>query len=154
MRIYIKQSTAKKMTACALFAAISIVMARLLSFSTPDGVRWSADKFPLFLAGMLYGPLFGGLSGILLVACYSLALIRFCVHLQFCMVYLVVCSAGFWQRSLMCSAWGLPICALWSLARFCIRVAHWLISTLAERCVKVLYIISAHAVSSFPLCWL
>ena len=61
MRIYIKQSTAKKMTACALFAAISIVMARLLSFSTPDGVRWSADKFPLFLAGMLYGPLFGGL---------------------------------------------------------------------------------------------
>ena len=56
-------ATVKALASCALLAAISIVMARLLSFSTPDGIRWSADKFPLFLAGMLFGPLMGGMTG-------------------------------------------------------------------------------------------
>lgn len=55
--------TVKTVASCALLAAISIVMARLLSFSTPDGIRWSLDKFPLFLAGMLFGPLMGGMTG-------------------------------------------------------------------------------------------
>lgn len=59
-----KNITAKTLTGCALLAAISIVMARLLSFSTPDGIRWSLDKFPLFLAGMLFGPVMGGLTGL------------------------------------------------------------------------------------------
>ncbi|MBO5892321.1 MAG: folate family ECF transporter S component [Oscillospiraceae bacterium] len=58
-----KTSPTKTITVCALLAAISIVMARLLSFATPGGVRWSLDKFPLFLAGMLFGPLMGGLTG-------------------------------------------------------------------------------------------
>ena len=53
----------KNLASCALLAAVSIVMARLLSISTPDGIRWSADKFPLFLAGMLFGPLMGGMTG-------------------------------------------------------------------------------------------
>lgn len=48
---------------CAMLAALSIVLARLLSFSTPDGIRWSLDKFPLFLAGMLFGPVMGALTG-------------------------------------------------------------------------------------------
>ena len=55
--------TAKSIASCALLAAISIVMARLLSFSTPDGIRWSADKFPLFISGMLFGPLMGAMTG-------------------------------------------------------------------------------------------
>ena len=55
--------TTRKLAYCALLAAVSIVMARLLSFATPDGIRWSADKFPLFLAGMLFGPLAGGMTG-------------------------------------------------------------------------------------------
>lgn len=55
--------TTRSLVCCALLAALSIVMARVLSFSTPDGVRWSADKFPLFLAGMLFGPLMGSLTG-------------------------------------------------------------------------------------------
>lgn len=55
--------TARSIASCALLAALSVVMARLLSFATPDGVRWSADKFPIFLAGMLFGPLMGGLTG-------------------------------------------------------------------------------------------
>ncbi len=53
----------KSLVYCALLAALSIVMARVLSIATPDGVRWSADKFPLFLAGMLFGPLMGCLTG-------------------------------------------------------------------------------------------
>lgn len=58
-----RNTTVKTIASCALLAAVSIVMARLLSFSTPDGIRWSADKFPLFLAGMLFGPLMGGTTG-------------------------------------------------------------------------------------------
>lgn len=48
---------------CAMLIALSIIMARVLSFATPNGVRWSADKFPLFLAGMFFGPLAGALTG-------------------------------------------------------------------------------------------
>lgn len=65
----------KTIASCALLAAISIVMARLLSFSTPDGVRWSADKFPIFLAGMLFGPLMGGMTGF--VADFTGSLMQF-----------------------------------------------------------------------------
>ena len=51
--------TTKKLVCCALLAALSVVMARWLCFATPNGVRWSLDKFPLFLAGMLFGPVLG-----------------------------------------------------------------------------------------------
>lgn len=53
----------KNLVFCAFLAALSVVMARVLCFATPDGVRWSLDKFPLFLAGMLFGPVLGGLTG-------------------------------------------------------------------------------------------
>ncbi len=47
----------------ALLAAISIVMARLMSFAPPPVTRWSLDKFPLFLAGLFFGPLVGAMTG-------------------------------------------------------------------------------------------
>jgi len=47
----------------ALLAAISIVLARLLAFAPMGNTRWSLDKFPLFLAGMFFGPLVGGMTG-------------------------------------------------------------------------------------------
>ncbi len=53
----------KALACCALLAALSVIMARVLCFATPNGVRWSADKFPLFLAGMFFGPVLGGLTG-------------------------------------------------------------------------------------------
>ena len=53
----------RNLVCCALLAALSVVMARVLCFATPDGIRWSLDKFPLFLAGLLFGPVLGGLSG-------------------------------------------------------------------------------------------
>ncbi len=55
--------TTRNLVCCALLAALSVVMARVLCFATPDGIRWSADKFPLFLAGLLFGPVLGGLTG-------------------------------------------------------------------------------------------
>ena len=55
--------TTKTITYCALLAAISIVLARLLSFAPAGNTRWSLDKFPLFLAGVFFGPLAGGLTG-------------------------------------------------------------------------------------------
>ena len=53
----------KALVYSAMLAAISVVMARVLCFATPDGVRWSLDKFPLFLAGMFFGPVMGALTG-------------------------------------------------------------------------------------------
>ncbi len=70
-----RKNTTKTITTCALLAAISIAMARLLSFSTPDGIRWSADKFPIFLSGMLFGPLMGGMTGF--VADFAGSLMQF-----------------------------------------------------------------------------
>ena len=57
------KTATRNLVCCALFAALSVVMARWLCFATPNGVRWSLDKFPLFLAGMLFGPVWGGLTG-------------------------------------------------------------------------------------------
>jgi len=48
----------------ALLAALSIVLARLLSFAPAPSTRWSLDKFPIFLAGMFFGPVVGGLTGL------------------------------------------------------------------------------------------
>lgn len=55
--------TVRTITYCGLLAAISVVLARVLSFAPAGNTRWSFDKFPLFLAGMFFGPLAGGLTG-------------------------------------------------------------------------------------------
>lgn len=65
----------KALVYCAMLAAISVVMARLLSFSVAGGVRWSLDKFPLFLAGMFFGPVMGALTGF--VADFTGSLMQF-----------------------------------------------------------------------------
>lgn len=58
-----KTFSTRNIVCSALLAALSVVMARVLCFATPDGVRWSLDKFPLFLTGLLFGPVLGGLAG-------------------------------------------------------------------------------------------
>ena len=65
----------KALVYCAMLAAVSVVMARVLCFATPDGVRWSLDKFPLFLAGMFFGPVMGALTGF--VADFTGSLMQF-----------------------------------------------------------------------------
>lgn len=56
--------TTKAIVCSALLAAISIVLARFLSYAPLGSVRFSFDKFPLFLSGMFFGPLVGGMTGL------------------------------------------------------------------------------------------
>jgi len=55
--------TARTIACSALLAAISVVLARILSYAPFGNTRWSLDKFPLFLSGMLFGPLIGAMTG-------------------------------------------------------------------------------------------
>ncbi len=70
-----KHNAIKHLAYCAMLAALSVVMARVFCFATPDGVRWSLDKFPLFLAGMFCGPVMGALTGF--VADFTGSLMQF-----------------------------------------------------------------------------
>lgn len=72
----------KVLAYCALLAALSIIMARLLSYAQPGGARWSLDKFPLFLAGMLFGPVPGMLTAF--VADFLGSLMQFGFNPVFC----------------------------------------------------------------------
>ena len=62
----------RALACCALLAAISIVLARFLSYAPFGSVRWSLDKFPLFLSGMLFGPLAGSMTGLVADAAGSM----------------------------------------------------------------------------------
>ena len=58
-----RKISTKTIASAALLAAVSIVLARLMSFAPPPVTRWSLDKFPLFLAGLFFGPVVGGMTG-------------------------------------------------------------------------------------------
>ena len=65
-----KQDTTKKsaistktMAYCALLAAISVVLARLIIPMPNASTRFSIEAVPIYLSGMLFGPLAGGLVG-------------------------------------------------------------------------------------------
>ena len=48
---------------CALLAALSVVLARLIVPMPNAFTRFSIEAVPIFLAGMLFGPLAGGMVG-------------------------------------------------------------------------------------------
>ena len=48
---------------CALLAAISVVLARLIIPMPNASTRFSIEAVPIFMAGMLFGPMAGGLVG-------------------------------------------------------------------------------------------
>lgn len=48
---------------CALLAALSIILARLIIPMPNVSTRFSIEAVPIFLAGMLFGPLAGGMVG-------------------------------------------------------------------------------------------
>ncbi|MBR6767207.1 MAG: folate family ECF transporter S component [Clostridia bacterium] len=48
---------------CALLAAISVVLARLIIPMPNASTRFSIEAVPIFMAGMLFGPMSGGLVG-------------------------------------------------------------------------------------------
>ena len=55
--------TTKMITSCALLAALSVVLARLLSFAPDPTTRYSIEAVPIFLAGLLFGPIPGAFVG-------------------------------------------------------------------------------------------
>ena len=48
---------------CALLTALSVVLARLLIPMPSETTRFSIESVPIFIAGMLFGPLPGALTG-------------------------------------------------------------------------------------------
>lgn len=55
--------TTKTLAYCALLAALSVVLARLVGLMPDPSTRFSLEAIPIFLAGMLFGPLAGGMVG-------------------------------------------------------------------------------------------
>lgn len=64
----VKQTSKRGMTTqtlayCALLAALSVVLARLIIPMPNVSTRFSIEAVPIFLSGMLFGPTAGGLVG-------------------------------------------------------------------------------------------
>ena len=55
--------TTKALVSCALLAALSVVLARLVIPMPNAFTRFSIEAVPIFLAGLLFGPLAGGMVG-------------------------------------------------------------------------------------------
>ena len=58
-----RRMTTRALSYCALLAAISIVLARLIIPMPNASTRFSIEAVPIFMAGMLFGPMAGGLVG-------------------------------------------------------------------------------------------
>ena len=58
-----KVMTTRTLAYCALLAALNIVLARLIGLMPDPSTRFSIEAIPLFLAGMFFGPLAGGMVG-------------------------------------------------------------------------------------------
>ena len=63
--------TTKTLTCCALLAALGVVLARLIVPMPNEFTRFSIEAVPTVLAGILFGPVAGGLVGFVadLVGC-------------------------------------------------------------------------------------
>lgn len=57
------KTVTQKLAGSALLAALSVVLARLIVPMPNAFTRFSVEAVPIFLSGMLYGPLFGGMVG-------------------------------------------------------------------------------------------
>ena len=58
-----KKMATKTLAYCAMLSAISVALARLAGLMPDESSRFSIEAVPIFLAGMLFGPLAGGLVG-------------------------------------------------------------------------------------------
>lgn len=56
--------TVRALAYCALLAALSVVLARFIIPMPNETTRFSIEAVPLFISGMLFGPLAGGLVGL------------------------------------------------------------------------------------------
>lgn len=55
--------TTRTLAYCAMLAALSVVLARLIIPMPDESTRFSIEAVPIYMAGMLFGPLAGGLVG-------------------------------------------------------------------------------------------
>lgn len=53
----------KTLTTCALLVAMQVILARFVAISISETTRISFEAIPIFLAGMLFGPVAGVLVG-------------------------------------------------------------------------------------------
>ena len=53
----------RTLACCALLAALSVVLARLIVPMPNAFTRFSIEAVPIFLAGLLFGPLAGAMVG-------------------------------------------------------------------------------------------
>lgn len=53
----------KTLAYCAMLTALSVVFARLIGLMPSESVRFSIEAVPIFLAGLLFGPVLGGCVG-------------------------------------------------------------------------------------------
>lgn len=58
-----RKNTTKTITTCALLAAMSVILARLIVPMPNETTRFSIEAVPIFLSGMLFGPFAGALVG-------------------------------------------------------------------------------------------
>lgn len=57
------QISTKSLAYCAMLTALSVVFARLIGLMPSESARFSIEAVPIFLSGMLFGPLLGGCVG-------------------------------------------------------------------------------------------
>lgn len=55
--------TTKTLAICALLTALSVVLARLFGLMPEESSRYSIEAVPIFLSGMLFGPVAGAMVG-------------------------------------------------------------------------------------------
>lgn len=58
-----KNFSTKSLAYCAMLTALSVVFARLMGLMPNESMRFSIEAVPIFLAGMLFGPVLGGCVG-------------------------------------------------------------------------------------------
>jgi ECF transporter S component (folate family) len=58
-----RKISTKALAYCAMLTALSVVFARLIGLMPNESMRFSLEAVPIFLAGMLFGPLLGGCVG-------------------------------------------------------------------------------------------
>ena len=58
-----RKMTTKTLSYCALLAALAVVMARLFGLMPNEFSRFSIEAVPTVIAGILFGPVAGGLVG-------------------------------------------------------------------------------------------
>lgn len=127
----------RTLVSCALLAAVSVVLARFIIPMPNETTRFSLEAVPIFLAGMLFGPLPGALVGFVadFVGCLFSG---YGYNPMFCVPPILYgLAAGLFQPMLVKrrpsgrSRWRSCPPSRW--ARSCGRASRWPLSTAATR---------------------